>query len=42
MAPMTPEQVRSFLGAGTRTAKLTTLRADGRPHVVVANTDVAV
>jgi PPOX class probable F420-dependent enzyme len=31
---MTPEQVRSFLGAGTRTAKLATVRADGRPHVV--------
>ena len=34
MAPMTPEQVRSFLGAGTRSAKLATVRADGRPHVV--------
>jgi hypothetical protein len=31
---MTPEQVRSFLGAGTRTAELATVRADGRPHVV--------
>ena len=24
--------MRQFLGAGTRTAKLTTVRADGRPH----------
>ena len=29
----TPEQ-RAFLTAGTRTGKLTTVRADGRPHVV--------
>jgi hypothetical protein len=34
MAPMTPEQIRSFLGAGTRTAKLATVRAGGRPDVV--------
>jgi PPOX class probable F420-dependent enzyme len=34
MAGMTVEQVRSFLRAGTRTAKLATVRGDGRPHVV--------
>lgn len=30
---MTDDEVRSFLGAGTRTGKLATVRADGRPHV---------
>jgi PPOX class probable F420-dependent enzyme len=31
---MTPEEIRSFLMTGTRTGKLATIRADGRPHVV--------
>ena len=31
---MTPEERRAFLGEGTRTGKLATMRADGRPHVV--------
>jgi hypothetical protein len=31
---MTPEQRRAFLTHGTRTGKLATTRADGRPHVV--------
>jgi PPOX class probable F420-dependent enzyme len=31
--PMTPEQARDFLAAGTRTGKVATTRADGRPHV---------
>jgi PPOX class probable F420-dependent enzyme len=30
---MTKDQVREFLSHGTRTAKLATVRADGRPHV---------
>ncbi len=30
---MTPEETRAFLLAGTRTAALATVRADGRPHV---------
>lgn len=30
---MTDEQARAFLAAGTRTGKLATARADGRPHV---------
>jgi hypothetical protein len=30
---MTPEQRRSFLAEGTRTAKFAVVRADGRPHV---------
>jgi PPOX class probable F420-dependent enzyme len=30
---MTPEEQRQFLSAGTRTAKLATVGADGRPHV---------
>lgn len=33
MQPMTPEERRAFLLAGTRTAALATVRADGRPHV---------
>jgi PPOX class probable F420-dependent enzyme len=31
---MTPEEYRSFLTASTRTAKVATTGADGRPHVV--------
>lgn len=31
---MTPEQVRAFLMAGTRTGKLATVDASGEPHVV--------
>jgi len=31
--PMTAEQARAFLAEGTRTGKLATSRADGRPHV---------
>jgi hypothetical protein len=30
---MTDDQWRAFLSAGTRTAKLSTVRADGRPHI---------
>ncbi len=30
---MTREQWRTFVSAGTRTGKLATVRADGRPHV---------
>jgi PPOX class probable F420-dependent enzyme len=33
MAAMTADQIRSFLSEGTRTGKLATTRADGRPHV---------
>ena len=33
MATLTPES-RAFLLEGTRTGKLTTVRADGRPHIV--------
>lgn len=33
MAQMTDEEVYDFLGAGTRTGHLATVRADGRPHV---------
>jgi PPOX class probable F420-dependent enzyme len=33
MKPMTREDWRAFLLEGTRTAKLATVRADGRPHV---------
>ena len=32
-SPMSEEQVRAFLQEGTRTGKLATTRADGRPHV---------
>ncbi len=32
--PMSPEEIRAFLLSGTRTAKLATTRADGRPHVM--------
>jgi PPOX class probable F420-dependent enzyme len=31
---MTVERYRRFLSEGTRTAKVVTVRADGRPHVV--------
>jgi PPOX class probable F420-dependent enzyme len=31
--PMTEEQARAFLAEGTRTGKLATVRADGRPHL---------
>jgi PPOX class probable F420-dependent enzyme len=34
MHRMTDGELRAFLLAGTRTAKLATTRADGRPHVV--------
>ncbi|HEV2528900.1 MAG TPA: PPOX class F420-dependent oxidoreductase [Thermomicrobiales bacterium] len=30
---MSAEEIRTFLGAGTRTGKLATVRADGRPHI---------
>ncbi len=33
MKPMGPEEWRTFLLEGQRTAKLATVRADGRPHV---------
>ena len=33
MQKMTPDEYRSFLLDRTRTAKLATVRADGRPHV---------
>ncbi|ABG04150.1 pyridoxamine 5'-phosphate oxidase-related, FMN-binding protein [Rubrobacter xylanophilus DSM 9941] len=33
MREMSPEERRGFLLAGTRTAKLSTVRPDGRPHV---------
>lgn len=33
MERMTPDERREFLQAGTRTGKLATVRADGRPHV---------
>ncbi|WP_059007347.1 PPOX class F420-dependent oxidoreductase [Streptomyces specialis] len=33
MRKMTDEECRAFLLAGTRTGKLATVRADGRPHV---------
>lgn len=31
---MTPEQVRSFITYGTRTAKVATVMKDGQPHVM--------
>ena len=33
MTTMTPQEWRAFLLHGTRTAKLATVRPDGRPHV---------
>lgn len=34
MRLMGAEEARAFLGEGTRTGKLATVRSDGRPHVV--------
>ncbi len=34
MPEMTADEYKSFLERGTRTAKLATVRKDGRPHVV--------
>lgn len=34
MRKLNAEQARAFLSSGTRTGKLATVRADGRPHVV--------
>lgn len=34
MRRMGPDETRAFLSEGTRTGKLATVRADGRPHVV--------
>ncbi len=34
MQEMTAEEWRAFVMEGTRTAKVSTVRADGRPHVV--------
>ena len=34
MHPMTPDETRAFLLAGTRTVALATVCGDGRPHVV--------
>ena len=34
MPAMSESQWRGFLGEGTRTGKLATVRRDGRPHVV--------
>jgi PPOX class probable F420-dependent enzyme len=34
MSTMTDDERRRFLAEGTRTGKLATVRADGRPHVV--------
>ena len=33
MLQMTAEEYRSFMAHGTRTGKLATVRADGRPHI---------
>ena len=33
MQKMTPDEIRTFLTHGTRTGKLATVRANGRPHV---------
>jgi PPOX class probable F420-dependent enzyme len=33
MSAMSPAEIREFLMADTRTAKVATVRADGRPHV---------
>lgn len=33
MRDMTESEIRAFLSEGTRTGKLATVRADGRPHV---------
>ncbi len=34
MAQMTGDEWKAFVGAGTRTATIATIHADGRPHVV--------
>jgi PPOX class probable F420-dependent enzyme len=34
MRSMSEEEIQQFLSFGTRTGKLATVRADGRPHVV--------
>jgi len=34
MTPMTRQRAFEFLGGGTRTGNVATVRADGRPHVV--------
>jgi PPOX class probable F420-dependent enzyme len=34
MRDMSDDEIRSFLGSGTRTGKLATVRPDGRAHVV--------
>ena len=34
MRNMTESEVRTFMGTGSKTGKLATVRADGRPHVV--------
>lgn len=31
--PMTDEEWRAFLSAGTRTTKVSTVRAEGSPHI---------
>lgn len=33
MTKMTPDEIKAFLTSGTRTGKLSTVRADGHPHV---------
>lgn len=33
MRTLSPEETRAFLLSGTRTGKLATVRADGRPHI---------
>lgn len=33
MKPLTPQEALAFMLAQPRTAKLATVRADGRPHV---------
>jgi len=33
MQKMTQDEIKTFLSHGTRTGKLSTVRADGRPHV---------
>ncbi len=40
MKSMTPDEWRAFLLSGTRTAKLATVRRDGRPHVAPVWFDV--
>ncbi len=40
MKPMTPPEWRAFLLSGTRTAKLATVRSDGRPHVAPVGFDL--